>query len=323
MFIATADEITFSTHLVTRSKHLRAFCSHPVFQGLTGDLIGPDVRLYWDQAVYKKPRTATFVSVAPGQRLHLPRATAVSHLLGCVDRQRRSGTVVRGWCRASTTGAPCATGPPQLGFQCLEDPDDAVAVPARAGSIVVFSSLTPHATGPNQSESIRKAYIVQFAPNGAQCLKDDAGGWRTDPREPGPTRASVRDPARRKAGRVAAATPWPVGIFACFDTISLTRNRCHSSMPECTRPTGRVGPGWDVRFRRLAHGRAAVRWRPLTHRINRVNETTRHVAAAHSPGIPGKSAHIPRPSLPRARQIERFPTRGTPLFSPFPHVSIL
>ena len=32
---------------------------------------------------------------------------------------------------------------------------------------VVFSSLTPHRTGPNTTSATRKAYILQFAPDGA------------------------------------------------------------------------------------------------------------------------------------------------------------
>ena len=36
-----------------------------------------------------------------------------------------------------------------------------------AGGIVVFSSLTPHATGANVTDDVRKTYIVQFAPAGA------------------------------------------------------------------------------------------------------------------------------------------------------------
>ena len=40
-----------------------------------------------------------------------------------------------------------------------------------AGSIVVFSSLTPHCTGPNTPDDVRKAYIVQYAPDGAEVLR--------------------------------------------------------------------------------------------------------------------------------------------------------
>jgi ectoine hydroxylase-related dioxygenase (phytanoyl-CoA dioxygenase family) len=63
-----------------------------------------------------------------------------------------------------------------IGFVCLRDPDDAVAVPARAGSIVVFSSLTPHSTGPNRTGDVRKAYIVQYAPSGAEVVRPGPGG---------------------------------------------------------------------------------------------------------------------------------------------------
>jgi hypothetical protein len=55
VFIAEDGNITFTTHLVTMSPHVREFCRHRVFCDLAHDLVGPNVRLYWDQAVYKKP----------------------------------------------------------------------------------------------------------------------------------------------------------------------------------------------------------------------------------------------------------------------------
>ena len=78
-----------------------------------------------------------------------------------------------------------------LGYQCLEDPEGAVAVPAAAGSIVVFSSLTPHMTGPNTTDEVRKAYILQYAPDGA--VRPDG-----DPSAGGPTgRTPQNDPDRQ------------------------------------------------------------------------------------------------------------------------------
>ena len=56
-FIARADEITFTTHLVLRSAVLRRLTTSSLLTDVCADLIGPDVRLYWDQAVYKKPGT--------------------------------------------------------------------------------------------------------------------------------------------------------------------------------------------------------------------------------------------------------------------------
>jgi len=43
-------------------------------------------------------------------------------------------------------------------------------VEASAGSIVVFSSLTPHRTGPNTTKAVRKTYILQYAPDGARVV---------------------------------------------------------------------------------------------------------------------------------------------------------
>jgi phytanoyl-CoA hydroxylase len=179
LFIARADEITFTTHLVARSERLRAFCSGPVFRDLAYDLLGDDVRLYWDQAVYKKPDTASpfpwhqdngYNYVEPQQYLTcwvaLSDATRDSGCPWVLPGVHQRGTLAH---RSS-----------DLGFVCLRDDDEAVmpaaAVPAeaRAGDIVVFSSLTPHATGPNHTRHTRKAYIVQFAPDGAQILSDGA-----------------------------------------------------------------------------------------------------------------------------------------------------
>ena len=55
MFIASAEAITFTVHIVLLSEWVKQWCAGPVFGGLCHDLIGPDARLYWDQAVYKKP----------------------------------------------------------------------------------------------------------------------------------------------------------------------------------------------------------------------------------------------------------------------------
>ncbi len=181
MLIAEDGNITFSAHLVLRSPVLRAFCAHPVFQDLGHDLIGPDVRLYWDQAVYKKaerPREFPwhqdngYTYVEPQQYLTcwvaLTDATEGNGCPWVVPGLHRRGTL-RHW----TTDA---------GFQCLEEREDAVAAPVRAGGIVVFSSLTPHRTGPNVEGGIRKAYIVQFAPDGAVALRDgEAPEAQNDP----------------------------------------------------------------------------------------------------------------------------------------------
>ncbi len=177
-FIARADEITFTTHLVLRSAVLRAFTASALLADVCADLVGPDVRLYWDQAVYKKPGTESpfpwhqdngYAFVEPQQYLTcwvaLTDATEENGCPWVVPGLHRRGTLAHEYS--------------DIGFVCLRDPEDAVAVPAAAGSIVVFSSLTPHSTGPNRTDDVRKAYIVQFAPSGAAVIRSEPGGAAT------------------------------------------------------------------------------------------------------------------------------------------------
>ena len=177
-FIARADEITFTTHLVVRSPLLRNFTTASLFADLCADLVGPDVRLYWDQAVYKKPGTESpfpwhqdngYAFVEPQQYLTcwvaLTDATEDNGCPWVVPGLHRLGTLAHEYT--------------DIGFVCLRDPDDARPVPVSAGSIVVFSSLTPHSTGPNRTNGVRKAYIVQFAPDGAEVVRPAPDGTLT------------------------------------------------------------------------------------------------------------------------------------------------
>src|SRR5262249_43584589 len=173
MFIAEADGITFTVHLVKRSALLREFAASEVFTDLCHDLIGPDARLYWDQAVYKKPEYQRdfpwhqdngYTYIEPQAYLTcwiaLTDATIDNGCPWVIDGGHRAGTL-KHW----------AT---QAGFVCRsEDGPDAIAAPVRAGGIVVFSSLTPHRTGPNLTRDVRKAYILQYAPDGARIVESD------------------------------------------------------------------------------------------------------------------------------------------------------
>ncbi|MDE0236926.1 MAG: phytanoyl-CoA dioxygenase family protein, partial [bacterium] len=71
-----------------------------------------------------------------------------------------------------------------LGFECFEQCDNPVAAPVPAGGAVVFSSLTPHLTGPNTTDGVRKAYILQYAPAGAELLTGDPAAGPTTGRVP-------------------------------------------------------------------------------------------------------------------------------------------
>ncbi|HEX8805135.1 MAG TPA: phytanoyl-CoA dioxygenase family protein [Acidimicrobiales bacterium] len=171
--IAEAGAITFSVHLAARSPTLRRLVTHPRLVGIAGDLIGPDVRLYWDQAVYKKPEKPRrfpwhqdngYAYVEPQQYLTiwlaLTDATVDNGCPRVVPGLHRRGTLAHHYVDP-------------LGWECLDDPPGQLAAPVPAGGAVVFSSLTPHLTGPNTTGAVRKAYIVQYAPHGAERLDGD------------------------------------------------------------------------------------------------------------------------------------------------------
>lgn len=179
--IMKVDAISFTTHIVRRSKAVRDFCATKVFQDICYDTLGPDARLYWDQAVYKKPDAARvfpwhqdngYAYVEPQQYLTcwipLVDATLENGCPWIVPGLHRNGTYEH---RARPWGLQC------FDIESSAIPRGAVAAPAAVGDIVVFSSLTPHSTGPNLTQSVRKAYIAQFAPDGAEIV--DAEGRRT------------------------------------------------------------------------------------------------------------------------------------------------
>jgi len=168
--INRAGEITFTIHIVKHSAAAKQFVFEPALVDLCLDLIGGDVRLYWDQLVYKKPETPVefpwhqdngYTYVRPESYLTcwvpLTPATVDNGCPWVVAGVHQSGTLEH-WVT-------------ELGYQCLTEADESALkvrpIEAEVGDVVVFSSLTPHRTGPNLTDAVRKAYIVQYAPDGA------------------------------------------------------------------------------------------------------------------------------------------------------------
>jgi phytanoyl-CoA hydroxylase len=194
MFIATKDEITFTVHLVTRSPEARRFVAHDALRDICHDLIGARARLYWDQAVYKHPEPDRefpwhqdngYAFVEPQQYLTcwVPLTTATIDN-GCP-------WVAPGWHRGGTLVHRMTP----VGLQCFDDPPRAIPVEAEPGDVVVFSSLTPHRTGPNRTDTVRKAYICQYAPDGAVVLQHASDGTIVRVPQDDPARQFALSPA--------------------------------------------------------------------------------------------------------------------------------
>jgi ectoine hydroxylase-related dioxygenase (phytanoyl-CoA dioxygenase family) len=206
--VAIADALTVTIHPSTFDQRCRDLAYDPVLADIAHDLIGDDVRLYWDQAVYKRPRNPDVVPwhqdngyayVEPQEYLTvwvpLGDATLENGTVWVVPGGHRRGTLAH-W-------------DTDLGRRCLpETTEGAVAVEVPAGSAVAFSSLTPHRTGPNTTDEVRSAYILQYAPDGAEVLER---GLARDPSDPPVGRTPCTDPDRQHpivaGGRPVAPPP--------------------------------------------------------------------------------------------------------------------
>jgi hypothetical protein len=142
------------------------------------DLIGGDVRLYWDQSVYKKTGKEqefpwhqdngyTFIEPQQYLTLWIP--------LVDVDEQNGCPWIAPGLHRRGTLEHWLTP----IGYKCLEHAADAVSVAAKAGDVIAFSSLSPHRT-----EFIKapvKGPYLRGAPDGAHTIRDGGTDRQNDP----------------------------------------------------------------------------------------------------------------------------------------------
>ena len=162
------DQVTILSGLAQQSPLARSFCGGPFFQSVCHDVLNcDDVRLYHEQAEYVKPRADQvfpyhqdngIAFIEPLQILTcwvaLDDATEVNGCPWFVPGLFRRGPLLHEF--DGSNGGWTISG--------LRS-DDAACVPVKAGSVAVFWSLTPHMTGPNNSDTVRKAYVCQYAPD--------------------------------------------------------------------------------------------------------------------------------------------------------------
>lgn len=166
---------SFACNLACRSAILRTLVSGPAFQGLVYDLIGQNVRLYWDQGVYKKPGQGVEFAWHQdnGYTFTLPQ-DYLTCWLPLTDATEENGCprILRGVHRDGTYRHDHTENGLEI---CGLDKDlideKSASAAVDVGDVVVFSSLTPHMTGPNRTNEPRKAYIVQFIADGACLVK--------------------------------------------------------------------------------------------------------------------------------------------------------
>ena len=173
--ISENGAITFAGQLVRQKPEIRPFVKNEKILGICLDLIGPNVRMYHDQAVYKmteKPRRFPwhqdngYLFVEPQHYLTcwiaLTDATIDNGCPQVAPGLHKDGTLAHYYVDT-------------LGYECFEEPPtEPLIAEVKAGGAVFFSSLTPHLTGPNFTNFTRKAYIVQYASSDARVLEGSA-----------------------------------------------------------------------------------------------------------------------------------------------------
>ena len=176
------------------SPELTAVATDARWAPIVMPLIGTgDARLYWEQAVSKPPHARTelpwhqdngYTPLVPEEYvtcwLALDDADVDNGCLWVIPGSHRQGTLKH------HNGA----GPFRVGH---DGPDvDGVSVPVTRGSVLVFSSLLMHRSGPNTTDRPRRAWILQYCSATAKSalsgkvlddrlLLADDGEWLDEP----------------------------------------------------------------------------------------------------------------------------------------------
>ncbi len=166
-FVQIPNQIVFTANLNFRDPLIQAFTARPKLVDLTTQLLGSDVRLYWDQSVYKRPEAKKDFpwhqdnGYTPTDPVHyvtcwiaLEDATVQNGCIWILPRTHQQGVVEH-------QKTP-------IGYQCYFGADPGMPVELRKGGMAVFQSTLFHRSGPNLSGGMRKAYIAQYSVEGAR-----------------------------------------------------------------------------------------------------------------------------------------------------------
>jgi phytanoyl-CoA hydroxylase len=164
--ISIPSEISFTANLNFQRPELQQFIADERFVRLTTSILGPDIRLYWDQSVYKRPEAKRDFpwhqdnSYVPTEPVHyltcwlaLEDATVEN---GCIWIQ--PGSHHQGFVEHVRT---------EIGWLCYHGDDEGMPVELKKGSMVAFHSLLFHRSTPNRSPLTRKGYVLQYSIEGS------------------------------------------------------------------------------------------------------------------------------------------------------------
>ncbi len=152
----------YSPLLHVQSERMRRWATSPKLVEVAVALLGPDVRLYWDQGVSKPAGAESdvpwhqdngYTPVLPEEYLTFTLALdATTRENGCLWIQPGSH---RGGVRPHRKTD-------MIFYRGDAGSEPGVPVPQPEGDVLVFSSLTMHRTGPNRSSGPRRSWVIQL-----------------------------------------------------------------------------------------------------------------------------------------------------------------
>ncbi len=155
----------FIPQIDEKSKAGRRLCLSAELVELAIALIGPDIRLYWNQAVTKAPGSgASFSWHQDSGYHHIDPLEYLTIWVPLEDSTIENGTicVIPG---SQKWGLQEHIVDPDTGDKVgYRGPEQGIPVEVKKGEAAVFSSMCLHRSGPNTTDNPRSAYVVQYSP---------------------------------------------------------------------------------------------------------------------------------------------------------------
>lgn len=166
-FNSIPNQINFTCNLNFMSPELQQFTADERFVNLTTEILGPDIRLYWDQSVYKRPEANRDF---PWHQDNGYVPTYPVHYMTCwlalEDATIENGCI---WVQPETHKKGFVDHvKTDIGYLCYYGDVEGIPVELKKGSMVAFHSLLFHRSTPNHSQTTRKAYIMQYSVIGSK-----------------------------------------------------------------------------------------------------------------------------------------------------------
>ena len=175
----------FSCHPSATNRRLYDFIYSPLMEGISRQLLGDTVHVFWEQYVIKGAENGMSFSwhqdsgYVGAETPHKPYLTCWCAL---DDMSEANGTAYilpqsRAGIRSRVEHIPDPQTNDLVGY-FGSDPGDPVLCPA--GSIALFNSVTFHRSGWNRTSRMRRVYLIQYSHK--PIMRQDGQPWgRTEP----------------------------------------------------------------------------------------------------------------------------------------------